>query len=161
MTQIFSFVSFCTGQQIQRPSSWMGNWKCKKHGNDVCIPNLLRDRSCESANFLPILPCRFYGATFFEDNHNSLQNWDVSAVTSMKGMFSGATRFQGDLSLWDPAMVESFSSMFAYAASFDPAGGLNDWDVSNVKIMDRMFYRATKFEAELCWDTLAAGKCIK
>ena len=75
----------------------------------------------------------------------------------MKGMFSGATRFQGDLSLWNPKSVETFNGMFAYAASFDPIG-LNEWDVSSAKFMDRMFYRAIRFEAELCWETLATGE---
>lgn len=95
----------------------------------------------------------FYGATFFEDSNNSLQTWDVSSVTNMNGMFTGATQFQGDLSLWKPKKVESFIGMFAYAASFDPSS-LNDWDVSSATLMDRMFYRAGAFKAELCWETL-------
>ena len=75
----------------------------------------------------------------------------------MTSMFSGATRFQGDLSLWEPKKVESFSGMFAYAASFDPVN-INAWDVSSAKYMDRMFYRAIKLRAQLCWETLSAGK---
>lgn len=37
---------------------------------------------------------------------------DVSSVTSMHGMFSGATYFNQDLNLWNTRQVADFSSTF-------------------------------------------------
>jgi len=127
----------------------------------------------------------FYSATFLEGT--SMQNWDVSSATSMMHMFSSATMFQADLSRWNPQSVTSFEGMFAYAASFtgikntsasngNPAatgrinnnffmdisgnneGYLSLWNVGSAQMMERMFYDAKSFVAEICWDdSLPAG----
>ncbi|MEX0721467.1 MAG: BspA family leucine-rich repeat surface protein [Balneolaceae bacterium] len=90
----------------------------------------------------------FSGASSF---NGDLSGWDVSNVTRMSSMFSGASSFNGDLSVWDVSIVTTMSSMFSGASSFN--GDLSDWDVSNVTNMSSMFSRASSFNADLNgWD---------
>ena len=76
---------------------------------------------------------------------------DLSGVTDMSGMFSGATSFDGDISSWAVLSVEDMNSMFDGAASFDRP--LDSWDVSKVTSMNSMFSGATSFNRPLdSWD---------
>ncbi|MBR2149102.1 MAG: BspA family leucine-rich repeat surface protein [Campylobacter sp.] len=45
-----------------------------------------------------------------------LDNWDVSNVTNMNNMFSGATSFNQPLNDWDVSNVTNMSGMFQSAA---------------------------------------------
>ena len=49
---------------------------------------------------------------------------DLSGVTSMDSMFSGASAFAGDLSGWNTAAVTSMDGMFSGASAFSPAAAL-------------------------------------
>ncbi len=76
---------------------------------------------------------------------------DLTNVTSMQNMFSGATSFNGDLNSWDVSNVTNMSYMFYGATSFN--GDISSWDVSNVTIMPAMFQGATSFNRDLSsWD---------
>ena len=68
----------------------------------------------------------------------SISGWDVSSVTNMAGMFSGAHLFSADLSKWDTSSVKLMGGMFAYARSF--SGDISAWDTSSVTNMYGMFY---------------------
>ena len=57
-------------------------------------------------------------------------SWDVSKVTDMRGMFSGATSFNQDIGSWDVSKVTDMEVMFAEASSFNQ--DLSNWDVDNV-----------------------------
>ncbi|MBC6411264.1 MAG: BspA family leucine-rich repeat surface protein, partial [Ekhidna sp.] len=52
---------------------------------------------------------------------------NLSNVTDMSHMFSGAAAFNGDLSEWDVSKVTNMSSMFSRAAAFN--GDLSEWNV--------------------------------
>ncbi|WP_086321978.1 BspA family leucine-rich repeat surface protein [Campylobacter devanensis] len=91
----------------------------------------------------------------FKDNKRSdfsgIEEWDVSHVTNMSGMFKGAVNFNSDISSWDVSHVTNMSGMFAGAFNFNQP--LNDWNVSNVTNMSYMFYRAMSFNQPLNnWD---------
>jgi len=73
--------------------------------------------------------------------------WDVSLVTDMSGLFSGATSFNADLSGWNTSSVTNMNAMFQYAESFSQ--DLSDWDVSRVTDMIGLFSFATSFNANL------------
>lgn len=73
--------------------------------------------------------------------------WDVYSVTSMLGLFSGATQFNQDLSDWNVSSVTNMISMFDQAENFNQP--LNSWDVSSVTIMAAMFRGASQFNQDI------------
>ncbi len=80
----------------------------------------------------------------------SMASWDVSSVTDMSGMFSGAEAFNQDLSPWDVSSVTDMSGMFTRAKAFNQ--DLSSWDVSSVTNMSGML-GAPAFNQDLSsWD---------
>ena len=55
----------------------------------------------------------------------------MANVTNMRGLFVGATAFNGDLSQWDVANVTVMSCMFREASAFH--GDVSQWNVANVR----------------------------
>ena len=91
----------------------------------------------------------FSGASSF---NQPLNDWDVSQVTSMVRVFDSATDFNQPLDNWDTSNVTTMTSMFDGASSFNQS--LNDWDVSQVSNMRGFFRDATDFNQPLNnWDT--------
>ncbi|WP_086228351.1 BspA family leucine-rich repeat surface protein [Campylobacter sp. P0109] len=91
----------------------------------------------------------------FKDSQRSdfsgIEEWDVSHVTNMSGMFQSATSFNQPLNDWDVSHVTNMSGMFQSATSFNQP--LNDWDVSNVTNMSYMFADAVNFNSDISsWD---------
>ena len=70
--------------------------------------------------------------------HGPIGEWDISSVTDMSDMFSGATFFNGDISQWDVSRVTGMTYMFMGAVTF--SADISKWDVSNGKYMQAMFY---------------------
>ena len=66
-----------------------------------------------------------------------LEDWDVSEVTNMNGMFSDCRNFNSDLSNWDVSNVEDMGFMFRSCDNFN--SDLSKWNVSNVKNMKNIF----------------------
>jgi surface protein len=101
----------------------------------------------------------FSGATSF---NREIRPWDVSSVTDMSYMFSGAIAFNHSLGTtglttlfpkygWNVSQVTDMSGMFQSATAF--AADIGSWDVSSVTNMGRMFYGATSFNSPLgVWD---------
>ena len=90
----------------------------------------------------------FAYATSFNDPAVSV--WNTSNVSSMVGVFRGASAFNQDLDDWNMSNVNSTEEMFLRAASFDQ--DLNSWDTSQVTSMKRMF-RETPFNGDISnWD---------
>ena len=83
--------------------------------------------------------------------HGPIEEWDVSKVTNMRGLFGDVERFNGDLSKWDVSNVTDMGCMFSNACSF--CGDLSKWDVSSVTAMFNMFGNACFFNGDLSkWD---------
>ncbi len=90
----------------------------------------------------------FSGAASF---NGDISEWDVSWVTDMSGMFANAASFNGDISEWDVSGVTDMSDMFAGASSFN--GDISEWDVSGVTGMSQMFAGADSFNGGISpWD---------
>ena len=90
----------------------------------------------------------FTGASSFDGD---LSSWDVSGVTYMGAMFRDATPFNGNLSSWDVSGVTDMINMFHGATSFN--GNLSAWNVSGVTDMGGMFFEARSFNGDLsAWD---------
>ena len=86
----------------------------------------------------------FSGAESFDGD---LSNWNVSQVTDMSSMFSSADAFDGDLSNWNVSQVTDMSSMFSSAGAFD--GDISSWSVSQVTDMSSMFAGAGAFDGDI------------
>ena len=80
--------------------------------------------------------------------HGSIRNWDVSAITDMRGLVYSASYFNRDLSKWDVSAVTAMTVMFSDASAFNQ--DLSKWDVSAVTDMRSMFHGASAFKHELC-----------
>jgi surface protein len=66
----------------------------------------------------------------------------------MSVMFSGATKFNSNISGWNVKDVTNMEQMFENAVNFN--SDLSKWDVRNVTDMYRMFYGAKKINQDLC-----------
>ena len=86
----------------------------------------------------------FSGAASF---NGDISEWDVSWVTDMSRMFANAASFNGDISEWDVSGVTDMSDMFAGASSFN--GDISEWDVSGVTDMSGMFFDADSFNGDI------------
>jgi surface protein len=90
----------------------------------------------------------FSGARRFCED---LSEWDVSAVTDMCSMFENAVSFSSDLSGWVVQSVRDMSCMFNNARCF--SSNLSQWDVSSVVEMSSMFEGSESFSSDLSgWD---------
>ncbi|CCF79674.1 Conserved putative prolipoprotein [Helicobacter bizzozeronii CCUG 35545] len=88
---------------------------------------------------------------FMRKDFEGLENWDVSHVSNMEGMFYRAILFNHDISSWDVSKVEKMNGMFKKCAIFNQP--LNSWNVSSVTDMEGMFYGCEDFNQPLDkWD---------
>ena len=71
-----------------------------------------------------------------EDFNQDISSWDVSNVTNMFNMFTGATSFNQPIGDWDVNSVTNMEEMFLGTPFNQPIG---NWDVSSVAGMHYMF----------------------
>jgi surface protein len=70
----------------------------------------------------------------------------------MSGMFSGASAFNADITLWTTGKVNTMQNMFNGATIFNK--DISGWDVSKVGNMNNMFDSAPRFTAPIqYWNT--------
>jgi len=136
-----------------------------------------QDLSAWNVSTVENMSSMFQGATAFDNSGNSLEwastfsvtdmsnmfngaiafnqdihNWDVSSVTTMEGMFYGATIYNNGsvtnsggtpLTWGNNTKVTNVTNMFRGAIAFNQ--DISTWDVSGVQIMNNMFQGATLF----------------
>jgi surface protein len=94
----------------------------------------------------------FYGCNNLAGNASDVPN--LSAVTDMSGMFSGATSFNQNIAAWNVSAVTDMHGMFRDATSFNQ--NIGSWNVSAVTNMYDMFYNATSFNQNIgSWNVSA------
>jgi surface protein len=75
--------------------------------------------------------------------YGEIGTWDVSNITSMKGLFSRKyllnSKFIG-ISKWNVGNVTDMSEMFMYSIFESNNISISKWNVSNVTNMSKMFY---------------------
>ena len=77
---------------------------------------------------------------------------DLSAVTNMSHMFSGAAAFNQDISGWNTSNITDMSFLFDGATAFNK--NIGSWNVTNVSLMGSMFRQATSFNQNIgTWTT--------
>jgi surface protein len=78
---------------------------------------------------------------------NNIDNWDVSGIKRMRGMFRESL-FQGiSINNWDVSNVNNFANMFQGTPLFNEP--LNDWDTSAGRFFGSMFASTTLFNQPL------------
>ncbi|HRX63984.1 MAG TPA: BspA family leucine-rich repeat surface protein, partial [Candidatus Absconditabacterales bacterium] len=81
----------------------------------------------------------------------SIDNPDLSNVTSLNYTFEGCTSFNQDLSDWDVSNISSFYVTFRKASTFNQ--DLSDWDMNQATTINGMFNKCTNFNQDLSdWD---------
>ena len=86
------------------------------------------------------------------DFNQSLSDWDVSNVGNMYAVFMGATIFNQPLNDWNTSTAFNMESMFEEASAFNQP--LNDWNTGNVVTMVKMFKNASVFNQSIeTWNT--------
>lgn len=88
----------------------------------------------------------FASTTAFE-GIGGLNNWNVSKVEKMGGMFRFAEAFNQDLNNWNVANVNDMTSMFWGASAFN--GNISTWNITSLTNLDHLFREATNFNGDL------------
>lgn len=96
-------------------------------------PNLVKVPAVLPSN-ITSLNQMFSGATLFNQD---ISMWDVSSVTNMNGMFDDATAFNSDISMWNVSKVTNMNNMFSSATSFNQ--DLSKWCVSLIPTKPSFF----------------------
>lgn len=86
--------------------------------------------------------------TGYEEFNSNIENWDVSNVVTMRGMFFSVMLDQS-INHWDVSNVTDMGYMFTNS-SFDQS--IDEWDVSNVERMDHMFLNSSFNQPIGDWD---------
>ncbi|MEI6624097.1 MAG: BspA family leucine-rich repeat surface protein, partial [Actinomycetes bacterium] len=86
----------------------------------------------------------FSGAAAFDGD---ISGWDVSGVTDTGEMFTGATAFNRDIGGWNVSHVTNMYGMFQNASAFNQ--DIGGWDVSAVTNMGAMFWYASAFNQNI------------
>ena len=70
--------------------------------------------------------------------NEDISKWDVSNVTTMEGMFGGASAFDGDLSSWNVSNVTTMESMFCKAKAFNK-DTIKNWNLEGKDLGKGLF----------------------
>lgn len=82
---------------------------------------------------------------------NNINNWDVSSVQYMNGLFHSAQNFNSPIGNWDVGNVIEMTNMFNNAGSFNQP--IESWNTGNVTDISAMFSSATAFNQPIGnWD---------
>ena len=115
--------------------------------NDLTIHQAAKDW-CEGGKRREVVKRRY----------GPIEEWDVSQVTDMEGLFRFQREFNEDLSKWKVGNVTTMCCTFDGATSFN--SDLSSWDVSKATTMVRTFHGAISFNQTLsgAWATSTADK---
>ncbi len=88
--------------------------------------------------------------------NSSFNNWNVSNITNLQGVFANAENFNQNIEDWNVSSVTTTSGMFFKARSFNQPIG--SWNVQNVEDMSYMFSDTDSFNQSLnSWNTIAVN----
>ena len=85
--------------------------------------------------------------------NQDISNWNTKNITNMSYLFHKAASFNQDIASWDTSNVENMMSMFELAQVFDQ--NLNQWNTEKVVNMASMFKGASRFNGDISnWNLL-------
>ncbi len=89
--------------------------------------------------------------------NQNLNDWNVSNVINMEGMFFYTEYFNGEIGQWDVSNVRNMRRMFDSSYGFNTP--LGEWNVSNVRDMRNMFASTIRFDQDIsAWDLSSVTK---
>ena len=97
-----------------------------------------------------LLPNTYLNYTFYntQDISANINNWDISGITTMEGMFRRSS-FNNPIINWKPSRTTNMNYMFYEANNFNQKLSYNptnqSWDVSSVTTMVSIFNNAYSF----------------
>ena len=92
-------------------------------------------------------------------NEAELSTSCTTGLTALTNMFSGASSFNRDISIWDTSAVALMVSTFYGASSFNQ--NIGSWDTSSATVMVNMFYGASAFNQDIgSWDTSSVSVMV-
>jgi surface protein len=91
--------------------------------------------------------------------NESLTNWNVERVTSMKAMFAGASIMERSLFGWNPISCLDMSEMFRDAEKY--SRDISSWDVSSVENFDSMFENSVYNRDLSAWDVSSGTSFVR
>ncbi len=130
-------------------------WTSMANAFQGCANLILNADDTPDLSAVTNLSQMFRNAFSLVDRKNNIENWDVSTITDMSGMFQLAPDFNEKLEIWDVGSVTNFSSMFEDASDFNQ--NLNNWNIGErvigTIVMNKMFQSSTRFNRPLNnWD---------
>ncbi len=106
------------------------------------VPNLLGVSSMSQM---------FEGCTILNSPSN-INTWNTASVTTMNGLFDGASAFNQNIGTWNTSAVTNMGYMFYQANAFNQ--NIGAWNTSAVTNMGYMFYSADAFNQNIgSWNT--------
>lgn len=109
-----------------------------------CINLSMNAQDLPDLSQLTDLSLMFSGAYYI---NSTISDWNISNVTNLQSMFKNAYYFNQPLNNWDVSNITNMSGMFYGASSFNQP--LDNWDTSNVTTMTSMFSGALSFNQPL------------
>jgi len=103
------------------------------------------------------------GNTFFDCTAMvgtpSINDWDMSAVTSLNSAFINCTLFNQDLNSWEVGAVTSFFACFKNCPAFD--GDVTSWDITGSTSLIQMFADCDVFNQDISgWDVSGVSNFV-
>ncbi|MFT6946556.1 MAG: surface protein [Vicingaceae bacterium] len=144
--------------QLQSIDQWgVGQWRTMNYSFYGCsnmvynasdIPNLTSVTSAHSM---------FSDCSMFDGD---LTDWNVSSVSLMRAMFTGASSFTGiGLDTWErnnAGIISTLNNVYNLMDMFRDATNFNadisDWNITQITSLQRTFFGASSFNRSLNWD---------
>ena len=145
-----TFPAICfknTGDKelIKQVQQWGNNqWKSMEKAFNGCINLTIPAQDNPDLSNVTNMSRMFSGAYIFNDD---IGGWDVSNVTDMSYLFHFAEHFNQDISGWDVSNVTDMGVMFSSAFAFNQ--DIGNWNVSKVTSMRNMFAFTKNFNQDL------------
>ena len=113
--------------------------------SDATANTIIRNAAATTCTTGATSMARFISSLTTPDSRGTfnadISHWDVSQVTDMRFMFSGATTFDQDISNWDVSQVTDMNFMFFDALAFNQ--DISGWCVSAITSAPRFFSGGT------------------
>lgn len=147
----FRGSDYVRGSVFNQPlNNWLTSKCTNMSGMFTWAKNFNQDIGAWDVSNVPNMTAMFYYASAFNNGGSpSINNWNVSKVTSMANMFLG-TSFNQPIGNWNVSNVVDMSRMFQGSPFNQPIGS---WNTSKVTNLSEAF-RASAFNQYIGdWDT--------